>query len=233
MTVQCFWWASLCIDIHLSPQTNCNSNIGITFELQVRNRLATFKNWPFSEEEGSDCTPARFNQSCALSAEWSGVYQGWQRQASMPVEEITNLIWRAATFAGLAPANYLEAFLLALAHSSGKSLMGGILRMTPGLSMCPMQRLILGSFVSYWHSCFSGEMCLCQPGKESKWTDSSWCECNWRITSSFCLAWLSSLISSGLGCTRASQEQNGAHKGTNLPDFFVLEKLCHDFIKYC
>ena len=28
----------------------------------------------------------------------------------MPVEEIMNLIWRAATFAGLAPANYLEAF---------------------------------------------------------------------------------------------------------------------------
>ena len=119
------------------------------------------------------------------------------------------------------------------AHSSGKSLMGGILRMTPGLSMCPMQRLILGSFVSSWHSCFSGEMCLCQPGKESKWTDSSWCECNWRITSYFCLAWLSSLISSGLGRTRASQEQNGAYKGTNLPDFFMFEKLCHDFIKYC
>ena len=111
--------------------------------------------------------------------------------------------------------------------------MGGILRMTPGLSMCPMQRLILGSFVLSWHSCFSGEMCLCQPGKESKWTDSSWCECNWRITSSFCLAWLSSLISSGLGRTRASQEQNGAHKGTNLPDLFVFEKLCHDFIKLC
>ena len=29
------------------------------FAFQVRNRLATFKNWPFSEEEGSDCTPAR------------------------------------------------------------------------------------------------------------------------------------------------------------------------------
>ena len=115
MTVQCFWWASLCIDIHLSPQTNCNSNIGITFELQVRNRLATFKNWPFSEEEGSDCTPARFNQSCALSAEWNGVYQGWQRQASMPVEEIMNLIWRAATSAGLAPANILRLLFLALA----------------------------------------------------------------------------------------------------------------------
>ena len=110
-------------------------------------------------------------------------------------------------------------------HSPGKSLMGGILRMTPGLSMCPMQRLIFGSFVSSWHSCFSGEMCLCQPGKESKWTDSSWCECNWRITSPFYLAWLSSLISSGLGRTRASKEQNGAHKGTNLPDFDCIRKI--------
>ena len=26
------------------------------FAFQVRNRLATFKNWPFSEEEGSDCS---------------------------------------------------------------------------------------------------------------------------------------------------------------------------------
>jgi len=31
--------------------------------LLVRNRLATFKNWPFSEEEGSDCTPARMAEA--------------------------------------------------------------------------------------------------------------------------------------------------------------------------
>ena len=42
--------------------TNDAPNDTTTFVLQVRNRLATFKNWPFSEEEGSDCTPARFNQ---------------------------------------------------------------------------------------------------------------------------------------------------------------------------
>ena len=29
---------------------------------------------------------------------------------------------------------------------------------------------------------FSGEVCLCEPGEESKWTDSSWCEWIWAFT---------------------------------------------------
>ena len=123
--------------------------IGIIFALQVRNRLTTFKNWPFSEEEGSDCTPARFSQFC-FKCRMKGC-SGWQRQAFMPVEEIMNLTWHDATSAGAAHISsaYIHILepglkhleLLALkVHPSGKSWMGGILRMTPGLSMCLMQR---------------------------------------------------------------------------------------------
>ena len=57
----------------------------------------------------------------------------------MPVGEIMNLTWHAATSAG--PANIPSTHILK-AYSSGKSWMGGTLRMTPGLSMCLMQRLI-------------------------------------------------------------------------------------------
>ena len=112
--------------------------IGIIFALQVRNRLTTFKNWPFSEEEGSDCTPARFSQFC-FKCRMKGC-SGWQRQAFMPVEEIMNLTWLAATSAG--PANISRTYILK-DYSSGKSSMGGILRMTPGLSMCLMPRFTI------------------------------------------------------------------------------------------
>ena len=88
----------------------------------------------------------------------------------MPVEEIMNLTWHAATSAG--PANIPSTHILK-AYSSGKSWMGGTLRMTPGLSMCLMPRLfnrslILTLFLGFCTLCFSGEVCLCEPGEESK-----------------------------------------------------------------
>ena len=70
------------------------------------------------------------------------VCSGWQRQVFMPVEEIMNLTWHAATSAG--PANIPSTHILK-AYSSGKSWMGGTLRMTPGLSMCLMPRLTIGA----------------------------------------------------------------------------------------
>ena len=79
--------------------------------------------------------------NCVLKCRMKGC-SGWQRQVSMLVEEIMNLTWHAATSAGAAN---ISSTHISKAYSSGRSWMGGTLRMTPGLSMCLMPRLTIGA----------------------------------------------------------------------------------------
>ena len=77
--------------------------------------------------------------NCGVKCRMKG-FSGWQRQAFMPVEEIMSLTWLAATSAGAA---HISSSHILKAYSSGKSWMGGTLRMTPGLSMCLMPRFTI------------------------------------------------------------------------------------------